>query len=345
MKPLIIASLRANAGKTSLIVGLVEHLKRPFGYMKPFGDRLLYSKKRLWDYDAALISNLYAINQNPEHMSIGFDHAKIRYMYTGDTLQEKLADMAKIMGSNTEMLLVECGRSITYGSSVGLDPISIARALKAPLVIVASGNDEDIVDDILFLNSRVNLEGVNLAGFIINGINAVASFRDFYLPEIEKHGMKVLGIVPHRAELGYYNLRFLADRLFAKVLTCERNLGRVVKHIFIGAMSGDTALQKPFFRKSDKLIITGGDRTDMILAAIESDSAGILLTNNILPPANILARVEESGIPMLLANTDTNEATRRIAGLQPLLTMEDRTRIELLRDMVSEHVNVAALTG
>jgi BioD-like phosphotransacetylase family protein len=110
-------------------------------------------------------------------------------------------------------------------------------------------------------------------------------------------------------------------------------------------MAGDTALQKPFFRKSDKLIITGGDRTDMILAAIESDSAGILLTNNILPPANILARVEESGIPMLLANTETNEAARRIAGLQPLLTIDDRPRIELLRDLVSSHIDVAALTG
>ena len=157
--------------------------------------------------------------------------------------------------------------------------------------------------------------------------------------------MKVLGIVPHRAELGYYSLRFLADKLFAKVLTCERNLGKIVKHIFIGAMAGDTAMQKPFFRKSDKLIITGGDRTDMILAAIETNSAGILLTNNILPPANILARVEESGIPMLLANTDTNEAARRIAGLQPLLTIEDRDRIELLRDLVGAHINVAALTG
>jgi len=343
MKPLIIASLRANAGKTSLIVGLAEHLKRTVGYMKPFGDRLLYSKKRLWDYDAALMSNLYAIDRNPEHMSIGFDHAKIRYMYTGEALPKQLAAMAADMGRDTDLLLVECGRSISYGTSVGLDPLSIARSLKAPLVIVASGADEDILDDIVFLRRQVDLAGLDFAGFIINGINAVDAFRELYLPEIEKLDVNVLGIVPHRVELGYYSLRFLADRLFAKVLTCERNLGRIVKHIFIGAMAGDTALQKPFFRKSDKLIITGGDRTDMILAAIESNSAGILLTNNILPPANILARVEESGIPMLLANTDTNEAARRIAGLQPLLTMEDRGRIELLRELVSSHVNVQAL--
>jgi len=345
MKQLVIASLRANAGKTSLIVGLAEYLKRPVGYMKPFGDRLLYSKKRLWDYDAALMSNLYAIDRNPEHMSIGFDHAKIRYMFTGDSLRAQLAEMADIMGRGTDLLMVECGRSISYGSSVGLDPLSIARALKTPLVLVASGGDEDIIDDIMFLHERVDLDGIELAGLIINGVHAVENFRELYLPEIEKLGIKVLGTVPHRIELGYYSLRFLADRLFAKVLTCERNLDRIVKHIFIGAMAGDTALQKPFFRKSDKLIITGGDRTDMILAAIASNSAGILLTNNILPPANILARVEESGVPMLLANTDTNEAARRIAGLQPLITMDDRERIELLREIVAAHIDVPAITG
>jgi len=344
MKSLVIASLRANAGKTSLIVGLAEHLKRPVGYMKPFGDRLLYSKKRLWDYDAALMSNLYALDRNPEHMSIGFDHAKIRYMYTGDSLRKQLVQMAEIMGRDTDLLLIECGRSISYGSGVHLDPLSIARALKTPLVIVASGSDEDILDDILFLKKQVDLTDIKLAGFIINGVNAVDSFKELYLPEIEKE-VKVLGIMPHRVELGYYSLRYIADRLFAKVLTCERNLNRIVKHILIGAMAGDTALQKPFFRKSDKLVITGGDRTDMILAAIESNSAGILLTNNILPPPNILARVEESGIPMLLANTDTNEAARRIAGLQPLLTIDDRKRIDLLRELVSSHIDVATLTG
>jgi BioD-like phosphotransacetylase family protein len=195
------------------------------------------------------------------------------------------------------------------------------------------------------MSKRVDHDGVDIAGCIINGVNEIDAFSDLYLPEVEKLNVPILGIIPHRVELGYYSLRFLADRLFAKVLTCERNLNRIVKHIFIGAMAGDTALQKPFFRKSDKLIITGGDRTDMILAAIESHSSGILLTNNILPPANILARVEESGIPMLLANTDTNEAARRIAGLQPLITSEDRERIDLLRDLIASHVDIQKLLG
>lgn len=74
MNKLIIASLRNSTGKTNFIVGLAEALQKKTGYMKPFGDRLLYSKKRLWDYDAALMTNLYAMKESPDDMSIGFDH-------------------------------------------------------------------------------------------------------------------------------------------------------------------------------------------------------------------------------------------------------------------------------
>ena len=56
MNRIVVASTRENAGKTSFIVGLTKALRREVGYMKPFGDRLLYRKKRLWDYDSALVA-------------------------------------------------------------------------------------------------------------------------------------------------------------------------------------------------------------------------------------------------------------------------------------------------
>ena len=46
MEKFVIASVGKNAGKTSLIVGMAKGLKRPFGYLKPFGDRLVYREKK-----------------------------------------------------------------------------------------------------------------------------------------------------------------------------------------------------------------------------------------------------------------------------------------------------------
>ena len=60
MKNLVIASLRKDAGKTSFIVGVAGASEKRFGYLKPFGDRLPYRKKRLWDYDAAVCTTLFS---------------------------------------------------------------------------------------------------------------------------------------------------------------------------------------------------------------------------------------------------------------------------------------------
>ncbi len=84
MRRLVIASTRENAGKTSLIVGLGRASGKPFGYLKPFGDRLLYRKKRLWDYDSALVGQIFELAMDPREMSIGFDHSKLRFMYDED---------------------------------------------------------------------------------------------------------------------------------------------------------------------------------------------------------------------------------------------------------------------
>ena len=45
MEKYVFASIRSNAGKTSLILGIARALKKNIAYMKPFGDRLLYKKK------------------------------------------------------------------------------------------------------------------------------------------------------------------------------------------------------------------------------------------------------------------------------------------------------------
>lgn len=343
MDTLVIASLRASAGKTSLIVGLSKVSGKNIGYMKPFGDRLLYSKKRLWDYDAALIADVFSIGEEPETMSIGFDHSKLRYMYNEDSIREKVLELAGEMSAGKDMLMVEGGKAITYGHSVHLDALSLARYLKGRLLFMIGGDDDSILDDIMFLKKNVDLTGIDLAGIIVNKVRNVQDFREVYIPEITKTGIPVLGIIPHEREFTYFSLRYLADRLFAKVLTAEKNLDRKIKNLVIGAMSGSVAQNKPIFKKEAKLIITGGDRSDMILVALEADAAGIILTNNILPPSNIISMAEDRGTPLLLVNPDTYQVQRQIEQLEPLLTKDDPAAIELLTSLIREHVDLAAI--
>ncbi len=344
MNKLVISSLRNSTGKTSFILGLTETLQQKTGYMKPFGDRLLYSKKRLWDYDAALMANIYKMQESPDEMSIGFDHSKLRFMYDRETVKTKVTELAENLSSGKNLLIVEAGKAISYGTSVYLDPLSVAGYLNSPLVFVISGDDDTILDDIMFVKKNVDMKGVSLKGIVVNKVHNIEDFRETYLPEIKDMGVDVLGILPYKNELCMFTLRFLADKLFAKILTTKEHLDRTVKNIFIGAMSGNVAMQKPFFKKEGKLIITGGDRSDMILAAIETNSAGVILTNNILPPSNIISKAEQSNTPLLVVSPDTYQVARQIDRMEPLVTKDDHDKIDLLKQLITDHVDIAAFS-
>ena len=345
MEKVIIGSMRKSAGKTSAIVGIVGAGKKKVAYIKPFGDRMLYRKKRLWDYDSSLVTALFGLREDPVDLSMGFDHSKLRYMYDQEGTKRKLLETIAHLGSEREILFIEGGRDLTYGMSVHLDTISLARYTGGKLFIVVSGDGDSILDDLLFLKEHVNMAEVNLNGVIINKVQNLEEFQSTLLPVIQKMGIPVLGVLPYQSELTYFTVSYLADHLFAKVLSGEGGLTRVVKNILIGAWSANVFLQNPLFKKENKLVITGGDRTDMILASLESDTSGIILTNNILPPSNIISKASERNIPLLMVFSDTYQTAKQIDSLEPLLTNEDSDKVELLKGLIQKRVNLKEMIG
>ena len=343
MSRLVVASTREGAGKTSVIIGMARTLQKPVGYMKPFGDRLLYRKKRLWDYDSALVVSTLGLDSEPEEMSIGFDHSKLRFMYDEASTRAKLGALLAHVEPGKEWVFIEAGRDLGFGGSVHLDALTIARHAEAQLLLVASGGEDEILDDIQFFKHHIDLAGVSLIGAIANQVKDPADFESTYRQHVEALGIPLLGVIPYRAELTYPSVGFLAGVLFTKILAGESRLERTVKNIFVGAMAADAARREPRFAEEQRLIITSGDRSDMILAALEGDTVGIVLTNNIMPPANIISQVAERGVPLLLVAEDTYQVAKRIDDIERLLTKEETGKIELLTEMVREHVDLGAL--
>jgi uncharacterized protein len=343
MDKLVIASTCQGAGKTGTILGLTKALGKSCGYIKPFGDRMLYSKKRLWDHDAMLLATLLGIKENPEDITLGFEHAKLKFMYDEESSKKKLIEVAAKVGKDKDILFVEGGRDVAFGSSVNLDPISIAKALKARLLVVMAGREGVIVDDIAFLKKYVNTKGIDLAGVIINKIQDPKDFKDTYMDSIKELDIPVLGVMPFEPELTYMTAEYLADATMAKVIAGETGLGNKIKNIFVGAMSASTALRDESFKKDNILLITRGDRYDLILAALEIDTAAILLTNGHLPPANIISQASEKGVPVLLMNQDTFQVSKKVDDLEPLITKRDTGKMEILEKAVKANIDLKML--
>jgi hypothetical protein len=343
MRKLIIASLRPGAGKTSTIIGLAGALKKDFSYLKPFGERVLYKKKKLLDYDSALIKNLFEIEENPEDMSLGFDHSKLRFMYDKDTMAQKIKMIAEEIGKDNDILFIEAGKDLMYGSSVGMDAFSLSEILDGELMIVVSGEDDAIVDDITFIKEHLVLDKSRFKGIIINKIKDIEDFEVTHMDMVEELGVKVIGKIPFHKELTHLSMNYISEVLFAKVLAGEENLGNQVEEIYIGAMSGDSALKNPLFSRKGKLIITSGDREDMCLAAISSGSAGIILTNNILPSSKILSMAKENGVPLLIVPGDTFRTAKQIDDMERLITRDERWKMDLLVSSIMDNIDISRI--
>jgi hypothetical protein len=343
MDKLVVTSMRQSAGKTSVIIGLAKALNKKSGYMKPFGERLIYRKKKLWDYDAALIASIFAMEESGENMSIGFHPSKLLSMLDEAMTKQKLFELMSNVGDNKDIVFIEAGKDITYGSSVYLDALSLAQYLDAGLLVVAGGSEDTIFDDITFLKKRVRMEKVTLRGIIINKVTNISEFNDIYLPKIEQLDVNVLGVIPYHKDLLFFSVNYLAERLFAKIIAGENNLNGIVENVFIGSVSVSSACKEPLFQTNNKIVITSGDRSDMILAALDSQSTAVVLTNNILPQPNIIAKAEKMSIPLLLVSQDSYQTAKQIDALEALPTKDDKEKIALIEKMIKDHVDIKKL--
>jgi BioD-like phosphotransacetylase family protein len=344
MKNIVIGSVSEDAGKTSLIVGLGKAMGKKFGYLKPFGDRLIYRKKRLWDYDSALITNIFGLEQSSEDMTLGFEHSKLRYMYDEASTRTKILEMARNLGDANQVLIVEGGKELTYGTSVRLDTLALVKYMGGKLILVVSGDEGTIIDDITFVKKYVDVAGIDY-GVIINKVNNLEDYKSNHLRDIKEMGVNVLGVIPFDASLTQVSMSYIAEKLQARVIAGENGLAKKGRKIFVGSMGGDAAVRHPLWKTENKLAITSGDRTDYILAALESSTSGIILTNNVLPPQNLLAKAAEKNIPIMLVPFDTFATAKQVDDMIPLLTKDDPERINLLQKLVEQNVDIKAIVG
>jgi BioD-like phosphotransacetylase family protein len=339
MKRIVIGSTRENAGKTSIIAGIATALKGDYGYIKPLGDRLIYKKKKSWDYDSCLIVDILGLDVESENTSIGFDHCKLRYKYDQSMVKDTVNRMAAEMEKGKEALFIEGGKDLSYGSSLQMDTIALTDYLNAELILVISGNDDTIIDDISYLKNYTDTGKIKIKGVIINKVHDPEDFKNSYGKVISDAGITILGIVPFHNELTDFTISYLAEKIFATYIAGETGSGRIVKNIFVGAMSQGEMLRNILFSKDNKLIITSGDRSDVILTALESSTSGIVLTNNILPPPNIVSMAAERQIPLLLVKGDTFKVAKQIDDMEPLLSIDNSDNIKLLTELAGKHID------
>ena len=92
-----------------------------------------------------------------------------------------------------------------------------------------------------------------------------------------------------------------------------------------------------FRRKSNKAVITGGDRGDIHLAALETSTRCLILTGNLRPSVRVLGKAAEEGVPVILVKEDTLTTTERVEAAIGHVRLSSPKQVARLRETKDEY--------
>jgi hypothetical protein len=138
-------------------------------------------------------------------------------------------------------------------------------------------------------------------------------------------------------------VREIREALGAELLSgTEDEMEELVEDFMIGAMTADAALHH-FQRKTEKAVITGGDRSDIQLAALRTPTKCLILTGNLRPIPAILGRAAEARVPVLLAREDTLTVTERLGKVMGRARLTSPQQVQTVVRMVKRDIDLEAL--
>jgi BioD-like phosphotransacetylase family protein len=329
-------------------VGIAKRLGRDgfrIGYMKPIstGARLAAG---LVDEDAEFFKQTFDLPDSLEDMvPIGIAPRMVEAILKGeasDNFGAKLKLAYDRIAEGRDVVVLEGGCNLREGYLIGLPTAHVAEMLEACALVVVKFNDDlQVLDDALTARKRL---GDRLLGVVLNAIprQHMPFVQELVKPALEERGVPVLAVLPQERLLLSISVGELAGFLSGKVLCGADKMDELVEHLMVGAMSVDSALTY-FRRKPNKAVITGGDRPDIQLAALETSTKCLILTGNLRPSPIILGRAEEVGVPMILVRQDTLSAVEIIERFFGKTRFHQDKKVQRFEEMLEDRFDFETL--
>ena len=328
VKAFYLCSLRERAGKSFLSIGFIQKLQKEgkkFAYFKPIGcPRGAYSSKA--DKDIEFILQTVYKNRSPYDLVCPVSIPDSYYIDLIDVSKkteyiQKIKSAYNKIVKDVDYVIIEGAPSIRKFLRVGIDDVSIAQALGInDLIYVSPESSDNCIDNIFFTKNYFEFRNVRMSGIIFNKIDLeyIARIKELQKDHIAKYNLPVLGIIERSIALFSPRVNEVKEAIGGEFINeiASAGLNNTVETFIIGAMNAQAALK--YLRQVKKAaVITGGDRTDLALAALYEDVSVLILTGFIQPDAKVITVANEKNIPIILSPSDTYTTMRNLENLKP----------------------------
>ena len=343
-----ITSTQHFSGKSALCIGLLNRFKKDgfsIGYMKPVSTTAQIVDGRVADEDAQFVKATFGMEEPLDVMApVLLTDQKIAAVFSGDDrdLSDPVRSAHERISAGKEIVLLEGGGSLREGWIVNLAPPHVSELLHAKsIVIVPYESDLQLADDLI--TARVRL-GDSLLGGVINRVprHRMEFVENQVKPFMERHEVRIFAVIPRERILLSVSVAELNEGLRGELLCAKDALNALVEHLVVGAMGVESALK--YFRQNiNQAVITGGDRPDIQLAALETSTRCLILTGNIRPGPQIISRAEDLGVPIILTRHDTMTAIQQIEQFFGKTRFHQEEKIKHFENLLTQHMNFKGL--
>ena len=346
-KHLLVASTEAYSGKSATILGL-SHLsldkELSIGYGQPLAtdaENNISEEKQAEDVSFIAATLKLSPNQVKSRL-LHLNRQTINRRLQGEN-QKDYSEALKdyVQQIEGDLILLEGPNNLWEGSVFNLSVPEIAESVDASILLVTRYHPLMMVGSLITAKKFL---GDRLIGILINDVPPAEldSTTQTVKPYLENRGIPVLGILPKDRILNSVSVKEIATRLDAKVLCCEEHLDWMVESLSIGAMNVNSALG--YFRQRDNMaVVTGGDRAELQMAALETSTHCLILTGHIPPKDLIIERAESLDIPILSVDTDTLTTVEVVDSAFGKTPIYEEIKVKQIQSLMAQYFDLDRL--
>lgn len=343
MIPIFIASNASYSGKNFIAIGIVSKLMElgyNVGYMKPISKTSTKDGKGIYDADALFIKKALAL---PDPMNIISPFA-LSYETQIVQLREKvkLADK-KIMEAFNSMkdkdyLVISGPGDLLEGSMLNVDALTLINEMQAHVIFVEAWKGVTSMDAVYGMQKIVK---DRFLGGVFNKVplNIFPYVKESVKPFMEKRGTPIFGVFHKDKLLESVTIRHIIEALNGGILCGEEKLDELISNFMIGAMDVDNALRY-FSKIHDKVVITGANRADIQLAAIETSTKCIILTGGLYTNEFVLERAAARGVAIIAVQDDTFTAVDKIENILSKSRIREQGKIDRVKKLFNQEFDI-----
>lgn len=350
-KKIFISATGQHCGKTTTSLSLIHCALKKYkkvGFIKPIGPKVTKYKGLYMDVDAALIAELYNMDDDIEYMSpVVLHQGTTQEVLDGKipikSLESKLLNAMHELEKKCDFLIIEGAGHSGVGSVIGMSNARVAKMVDAPVMMITNGGVGSVIDAVSMNLALYEKEGVEVKLLVANKL--ISDKREKTLKYLnlafKDKPFTSIGGFDYSPILANPTLEHVSKFLDLHINGNMKEKDRIIYNITLGGASSQRVVD---MLKENSLLVVNTSRDELLvtLASLynmkdyRKKIVGLVISGKLEVKEVTRQILDESNIPYMRTQRPVRSIFLQLMEDVAKITIEDKEKIQLIWNTVEK---------